>query len=102
MKIKELTARDVAGYLRLPEGGYTETELKIIMDAALRYVTGYTGLPAEAADGGETVNDYDDLTIAWLVLCQDMYDRRTAEADTAAVNRTLDTILGLHGRNLCG
>ena len=42
----------------------------------------------------------EDLTLAYLVLCQDLYDQRTAQTDTAAVNRTLDTILGMHARNL--
>ena len=70
------------------------------MAAAERYVIGYTGIPYQDPAGGKVLDDYEDLTLAYLVLCQDLYDQRTAQTDTAAVNRTLDTILGMHARNL--
>ena len=100
MKFSEVTMQAVADFLRLPEGSYSSAELDAIMAAAERYVIGYTGIPYQDQAGGKVLDDYEDLTLAYLVLCQDLYDQRTAQTDTAAVNRTLDAILGLHARNL--
>ena len=93
MKISDCTLEDVASYLRLPDDANRD-ELYGIMDSAQSYIISYTGLPEGELDR------YDDLTLAYLLLCQDLYDKRTTETDAAAVNRTLDTILGMHARNL--
>lgn len=100
MKFSEVTMQAVADFLRLPEGSYSSAELDAIMAAAERYVIGYTGIPYQDPAGGKVLDDYEDLTIAYLVLCQDLYDQRTVQTDTAAANRTLDAILGMHARNL--
>ena len=100
MKFSEVTMQAVADFLRLPEGSYSSAELDAIMSAAKQYVIGYTGIPFQDPAGGKVLDDYEDLTLAYLVLCQDLYDQRTAQTDTAAVNRTLDAILGMHARNL--
>ena len=104
MRISDVTPGTVAEYARLPEGSYTEMELLGIMAAARQYIEGYTGIkqyPESPED--PALDDYEDLTMAYLILCQDLYDNRSTQQDNAAVNRTLDTILGMHGRNLvCG
>ena len=41
------------------------------MHAARAYIAGYTGASAEELD------EYEDVSIAFLVLCQDLYDNRT-------------------------
>ncbi len=103
MKISDVTIEQVADFLRLPEGSYSETELYGIMDAATAYIEGYTGIPLQSDDSDEkSLDDYDDFALAYLILCQDLYDNRTAAQNSAAVNRTLEAILGMHGRNLCG
>ena len=40
------------------------------------------------------------ITIALLVLVGDMYDNRQMYVDKANINRTADTILGMHSVNL--
>lgn len=108
MKISEFDAAAVAAWLKLGEDEWSETELLAVMDAAKQYVCDYTGLPAVSVTDEPSLDDYADLTIAWLTLCQDLYDHRSAYADGiaagrqggSAVNRTLDTILGMHARNL--
>ena len=109
MRISDVTPVTVAEYARLPEldtvaDSYTEMELRGIMAAARQYIEGYTGIkqyPESPED--PALDDYEDLTMAYLILCQDLYDNRSTQQDNAAVNRTLDTILGMHGRNLvCG
>ena len=52
MKLSTVSASDVAGFLRLESGGYTESELEMIMAAAKSYLEAHTGIPAEGE--GET------------------------------------------------
>jgi hypothetical protein len=93
--VSALTVQDIADYLRLSELT-TEDEalLPTILEAAKDYVYKYTGLTATQADLSK------DLTIAVLVLCQDMYDNRAYYVDSANVNKVVEAILGLHSVNL--
>ena len=101
MKISEITAADVAKYLRLESGEYDEVELGAIMDAAKSYILHYTGLPETAQEDGEkTIDDYADFWIAYMVLCQDMYDNRAYTVENGSVNRVVESVLGMHARNL--
>lgn len=43
---------------------------------------------------------FEDMVIACYVLCQDMHDNRAMVVDKASINRTVDTILGMHCTNL--
>ena len=93
MKISEVTEAVVGQFLRLPD----ETEgltVSVMLEAAKQYVLSYTGLKAEAAD------ELQDLTIAILVLCADMYDNRSMTIDSAQVNTTVRSILDMHSVNL--
>lgn len=101
MKISEITAADVAKYLRLESGDYDNIELAAIMTAAEGYIVGYTGIPAAPVKaGGESLDDYEDIFVAYMVLCQDMYDNRAYMTEKSGVNRVVDSILGMHQRNL--
>lgn len=91
MKIKKLTTADVADYLRLDEDD--PIRLKPVMQAAKAYILDYTGLDEDDLD------DHDDLAIAFLVLCQDMYDNRALYTDKAGINKVVDAILFRHRRN---
>lgn len=93
MKLSQVTQDVVCQYLRLPDG-CDPYLMEGIMDSARSYILAHTGLTPEQAD------EHDDLVMAYLLLCQDMYDNRSAAQDEKSVNRTLDTILGLHTRNL--
>ena len=101
MKISELSADDVVRYLRLDDTGEVGNEIINIMDAAKHYIASHTGLSIKKTnDDAPCIDDHDDLTMAYLVLCQDMFDHRTMDADGAGANRTVETILGMHTRNL--
>ncbi len=50
----------------------------------------------------DDVDDYADMVIAVLILCQDMYDNRTLYVDKGSPNMTVQTILDMHRRcNIC-
>ena len=93
--LSELTVQDIADYLRLSELT-TEDEalLPTILEAAKAFIYKYTGLTVTQADLSK------DITIAALVLCQDMYDNRAYYVDSSNVNKVVEAILGLHSVNL--
>ena len=94
-KISDIIATDIAEYLRIATP--TADDLKFInttMRVAKDYILKYTGIAADKLD------DYEDLIIVVFVLCQDMFDTRTMYVDSNNVNKVVDTILGMHQRNL--
>lgn len=94
-KVSEVTAADLAEYLRVGEVTASEEGfLSTIIGAAKSYMCKYTGLAAEQLD------ESSDLVIALLVLCQDMYDNRALYVDSANVNLTVQSILDMHSVNL--
>lgn len=99
MKISEVTRERVAAYLKLEADEYDSNLLQAVMDAAKQYIINVTGLP-ESSEDGDSIDSYPDLTIAFLVLCQDMYDNRSMYVDQQNVNKVVDSILGMHSRNL--
>lgn len=94
MKVSEIAISDVANYLRLEDGEYTDTEIQGLIDVAVAYVKSHTGLSAEKID------DHADIVIVIYVLCQDMYDNRSMYVDKNNLNKVVDTILGMHCINL--
>lgn len=99
MKISEITAEDVAKYLRLETGDYDIGEMTAIMAAARSYIERYTGIPATATTG-DTLDNYPDFWLAYMVLCQDMYDNRAMSLENGNANRVVESILDMHRRNL--
>lgn len=94
-KISEITTEALAKYLHIAELTEDDTSLlNTLLDVAKTYIYKYTGLDAEAADS------YTDLVIVAYVLVQDMYDNRTMYVDNSNVNTVVETILGMHQRNL--
>lgn len=95
-KVSDITAQDIADYLRIAE--LTESDEDFItttIGVAVDYILKYTGIEDAA-----TLDNYKDMVIVVFVLCQDMYDTRAMYVDNSNVNRVVDTILGLHQRNL--
>ena len=93
MKVSEITRSAAADFCRIIEEDMTpaeETTLDAMIAAAKQYCTGYTGLTEAELD------EHEDITIAVLVLVGDMYDNRQMYVDKANINRTADTILGMH------
>ena len=92
MKMSEITVADVAEYLRLDE--YNENLIQTILDTAKSFVLDYTSLLADEAD------TKDNIWIAIMVLCQDMYDNRSYYVDKTSINQVLEHILNMHSVNL--
>lgn len=94
-KISEITLEDLVDYLRISElDGSQDQILTTIKAAAINYIVGVTGLSLEQLD------DYPDLTLAFYVLAQDMYDNRTLYVDKANLSDTVSTILNMYRTNL--
>lgn len=99
-KVSELTALDVAKYIRLDEmSADDEAQIETFLDVAKNYISSYTGVPQISNNtDDDTLDSYPDFVIAALVLCQDMYDNRTLYTDKNNVNKTVETILNMHTR----
>ena len=90
-KVSEITTKDIAGFIRLGEvSDAEETQLQTFLTVAKDYVTNYTAL--------EDLDEYADLVIAILILCQDMYDNRSLYIDKNNPNKVVQTILDMHTR----
>lgn len=104
MKINEISERMLVDFLRRDSDTVQLTMLDAVSSAAKAYISSHTGLPLDSEDpAAPTINSYDDLTIAYMVLCQDMYDNRTMYPDAKYANsgnRTVEAIMALHGGNL--
>ena len=94
-KVSEITVSNLQKYLRLAELTTDDSDyLTTLLAVAKDYIKNYTGLKAEDLD------KYTDLVIVVYVLVQDMYDNRAMYVDSDNVNKVVDTILGMHQRNL--
>ena len=94
-KLSEISVDSIADYLRIAEVTENDREfLATIYGVAKDYIMQYTGIPEDELD------NYNDLVIAAYVLIQDMYDTRTMYVGSDNVNKVVDTILGMHQRNL--
>ena len=96
MKISELTNMDILGFIKAEVDEDSKKEMELIMPAAKVYICDYTSLKTEEQD------NHEDITIAYIALCQHMYDNRTFALDSKEVNRVIESILGLHDHNLVG
>lgn len=95
MTVSEITVQDLADYIRLAEvSSEDETFLTMALNVAKAYIESYTGIDSEDVD------DYVDLAIVVFVLVQDMYDTRSMTIDSDKPNLVVETILGMHSRNL--
>lgn len=95
MKISELQVENVKHYLRLTETSKEDDAfLSSILEAAKKYVSSQTNLQDKEID------EYSDLTIAVLIICQDMFDNRSMYVDKNNLNKTLDNILSMHRDSL--
>ena len=93
MILSQVTESDVLNYLRADaeeDGG----EIKIMLEAAKAFVFSYTGLSPLEAD------EHEDLTIALLTLCGEMYDNRLYTVENDKLNPIAKSILDMHSRNL--
>jgi hypothetical protein len=93
--VSQITASDVAEYLRITDATQEDTNtLNTLLTVAKVYIGEYTGRTIQELD------DYKDIIIVVLILCQDMWDNRTLYVDSSNVNKVVESILGLHSVNL--
>ena len=93
VKVSEITAQEIADFIRLSDPSEEETNfLKKCLEIAKSYIKNYTGV--------EDLDSQADFVICVYLLCQDMYDNRTIYSDKTTPNKTFETILNLHCRNL--
>ena len=94
MKVSDITAQDVAEYIRLDATTEDINTLNTLINVAKVYVGEYTGRTIQDLD------NYKDIIIVILILCQDMWDNRTLYVDSSNVNKVVESILSLHSINL--
>jgi len=94
LKVSEVTVTNVAEYLRLEVGEYSQALLTSLLNTAKEFIKSYTGLT------NEQIDKYEDFYIVVMVLCQDMYDNRSYYVDKNNMNKVVETILGMHSINL--
>lgn len=94
-KVSQITANDIAAYIRLDEVTVDDTNtLNNLLAVAVSFIVNYTGRSEEELD------NYPDFVIVVLILCQDMWDNRTLYVDKTNLNKVVETILGMHSVNL--
>lgn len=96
-KVSDITYTDIADYIRL-DVSENDTEiintLNNLINVSKVFISNYTGRTIEELD------NFQDLIIVVLILCQDMYDNRTLYVDNSNLNKVVETILGMHSVNL--
>ncbi len=93
--VSQITASDVAEYIRLDEVTDSDTNtLNALIGIAKTFIQNYTGRTEEELD------NYQDFVIVVFVLCQDMWDNRALYVDKTNLNYVVESILGMHSVNL--
>ena len=105
MKVSEITVNDVANYIRKDDADnlndVEKKEMQALLSAAKEFISSYTGIPLKSDTlGTETLDNHEDFYIVVMVLCQDMYDNRSYYVEKSNINKVVETILGMHRRNL--
>jgi hypothetical protein len=103
MKISEVTITDLKGYANVYHND-DDILFNTILSASKRFVSTYTGLPlvddpSFGIDTDESVDDHEDLTIALMVLSNEMYDNRAFVVDNTKLNFVIKQILDSHSVN---
>lgn len=93
MKISEVTINDLKEYASV-EHNYDDKMFQDILMAAKSYIKSYTGLNEEQIDSKE------ELTIALMILCNEMYENRIYTVENDKVNKIVNSILDMHSINL--
>jgi hypothetical protein len=96
-KISTITNEQIAKYLRIDDLTEDDADmLNIIKPAAKAYISTHTALSDEQLD------EHADLTVAYLLIIQDMFDNRSMTVSSANVNQTAATILSMYALNHVG
>lgn len=95
----------IAQQLREDVSALSQSDIDYIdalKSAAISYVESETGIYGvnEADENGRKLDDYEDITIAVLVLISDMYDQRQFTVDKKDINRVVEGIINHYRFNL--
>jgi len=93
MKISEVSIENIKNYLRINTNS-DDVIIDAILVASKSYLISYTGLTVEVLDTKE------DITIALMVLCSDLYENRAMTVQNDKVNKVVQSILDMHCINL--
>lgn len=105
MKVSEITVNNIAEYLKYDDPENLSESDKIhlasLLSATKAFISDYTGIPIKSdVAEAETLDSHEDFYIVVMVLCQDMHDNRSMYVDKSNLNKVVDTILGMHRKNL--
>ena len=93
MKISDISLETVKDYLKV-ENDIEDRLIDNILTASKNYVKNYTGLTDEEIDKKE------DITLAVLVLANEMYSNREYTVEKNILNPVITSILDMHSMNL--
>lgn len=93
MKISEVSITDLKEYANV-DNSLDDVLFQIILQATTSYIKNYTGLTLEQMD------DKEDLTMALMILSNEMYDNRVYAVENDKVNKIVNSILDMHSVNL--
>lgn len=95
MYIKDIPKTVIADYcgVVIDEEKEQAALLDIFAEAAKAYLKGETGLDDEG------INKHEDLTVAFLVLTNEMYEKRDFTVDKTNLNPIAKQIIALHSVN---
>ena len=93
MKVSDINTEILKNYLRI-DGDDDDGLLEHIKDASIDYVCNYTGRTMQELE------QYNDIPLAILCLCADMYENREYTTDRININPAVSQILGSHSNNL--
>ena len=93
MKISDINTEILKNYLRI-DGDDDDGMLEHILSASIDYCVNYTGRTLEELEL------YNDVPLAVLSLCSDLYENREYTTDRININPAIAQILGSHSNNL--
>lgn len=93
MNITSLGVIDIARFIKVDLNDNSANELRMLKDGAVAYVSSYTKLSKEKLD------EYEDLTIAVLIIIAEMFENRTFTVESDSINPIAKSILDLHDHN---
>ena len=93
MKFSEVSITDLKEYAHV-DHSLDDVLFEIILQATTSYIKNYTGLTLEQMD------DKEDLTMALMILSNEMYDNRVYAVENDKVNKIVNSILDMHSVNL--
>jgi hypothetical protein len=101
MKVSEVSIDDLKQYANVFHNE-DDNIFITILNAGKQFISTYTGLPLvdDLTNGiTDSVDDHEDLTIALMVLSNEMYDNRAFVVDNTKLNFVIKQILDSHSMN---